>query len=115
MEGEHDVHRIREQLPESQLVHAVWVVLRPRQRHQVDHVDDADFELGQLLCFRMSAAATVSIVTTSPAHASTMSGSESPSSLPAHSQTEAPLVQCSIASIVRYCNCGCLSMTIRFR
>ena len=65
-------------------------------------------------CFRMSAAATVSMVTTSPAQASTMSGSSVPSSLPAHSQIEAPFAQCSIASsMVRYCSCGCLSITMR--
>ena len=43
-----------------------------------------------------------------------MSGSLVPSSVPAHSQIPAPRAQCSIASSMeRYCNCGCLSMTIR--
>jgi hypothetical protein len=46
--------------------------------------------LGRRLA-RMSAAATVSMVTTSPAQASTTSGSRSPSSVPAQVQIPAPL------------------------
>jgi hypothetical protein len=54
------------------------------------------------------------MVTTSPAQASTMSGSLVPSSVPAHSQMPAPRSQCSTAaSMLRNCNCGCLSITIR--
>ena len=65
--------------------------------------------------FKIWAAATVSIVTTSPAQASTMSGSVLPSSLPAQSQIPAPSAQCLIASsMVSHCCWGCLSITIRF-
>ncbi len=64
--------------------------------------------------FRICAAATVSIVTTSPAQARTMSGSLVPSSVPAHSQMPAPVAQCSTAcSMVSHCSCGCLSITIK--
>ena len=73
--------------------------LRPGQGHQVDDVDDPDLQLGQPLACRICAAATVSMVTTSPAQASTMSGSLLPSSLPAQSQTPAPRAQCSIGLV----------------
>src|SRR5664279_6619123 len=54
------------------------------------------------------AVAHVSMVGTSPAHASTTSGSPPPS-LVANFQVDAPREQCSSASsIVSHCSCGCL-------
>ena len=59
-----------------------------------------------------STAARVSRVGTSPAHAITTSG-PTPLSLLAHSHIPMPAVQCFIAaSIVRYCNSGCLPATM---
>ena len=49
VEGEHHVDPIGEQLAEEGVVHAVRVVLRPGQRHQVDDVDHPDDEVGQHL------------------------------------------------------------------
>ena len=60
------------------------------------------------------AAATASMVTTSPQLASTTSGSPSWSVL-AQSQVPYPRVQCSRAArMSRYWSWGCLSITIRF-
>ena len=61
----------------------------------------------------MSVAASTSRVGTSPAHASTTSGSWPGPSLLAHSQIPAPLVQCRTAeSMSSQSGDGCLPETI---
>ncbi len=74
VEGED--HRLvrREQIDEVGLVHAVRVVVGREQGHQVHHVDHTHLQFGDLLRSHQ-AAATVSMVGMSPAHASTTSGS----------------------------------------
>ena len=67
------------------------------QRHQVDDVDDADFQVREMLRSR-STAASVSSVGTSPPQAITTSGSP-PRSLLAHSQMPMPAVQCLTACV----------------
>ena len=68
------------------------------EAHQVDDVDDAHLELGQVLA-QERAAASVSSVGMSPQQASTTSGS-APSSFEAHSQMPSPRVQWTIASSI---------------
>jgi hypothetical protein len=61
----------------------------------------------------MSAAASISWVGTSPAQASTTSGSVPPESLLAHSQIPAPRAQCrAAASMSSQSGHGCLPATI---
>ena len=107
VEGEHDVHVVGEQLAEQRVVQTVRMVLRPRQTHQVDHVDHPGLRLGSRVS-RISAAAMISMVTTSPAQASTMSGSLLPSSLPAHDQIRLRGHSAQVASaMLSHCCCGC--------
>ena len=81
--------------------------------HQIDHIDDAHLRLGWAMR-RISTAASVSIVGTSPQQAITTSGSL-PRSLLAHSQMPMPAVQCRMAaSISSHWGAGCLPATTTF-
>ncbi len=76
---------------------AVGVFGRRLEAHQVDHVDDADPQARQGVRAGAAAAARVSSVGTSPAQASTTSGSW-PASVEAQSMMPRPRVQWVIAS-----------------
>jgi hypothetical protein len=61
-----------------------------------------------------AAAAIISSVATSPAHARTTSGSRS-TCVDAHGHADAPRAQCAIASSIdSHWSSGCLSMMTRF-
>jgi hypothetical protein len=72
-------------------VFGIWL-----QPNEVDDVDHPHRQIGQFVARRMSAAASVSSVGTSPAQARTPSGSDV--ELLAHSQIPSPRVQCAMAS-----------------
>ena len=113
MEGEDDRLVRREQLDESRLVHAVRMDLGGKSAIRSTTFTTRTLSSG---AFRRShhAAAIVSSVGTSPAQASTTSGS-TPRRCSAQSQTEAPRAQCSAAaSMSSHWSSGCLSITIRF-
>src|SRR3984893_13495754 len=76
------------------------------QYHQIHHVDDADADVGDIRA-QEGHEASVSRVGTSPAQATTTSGS--PTSLLAHRQIPAPTVQWLTAgSMASHCHSGCL-------
>jgi hypothetical protein len=90
VEGED--HRLvgGEQFVEILVFQAVRMLGLRLQHHQIDHVDDADADVGDVARSSVTAA-SVSSVGTSPAQAITTSGS--PSSLLAQCQMPAPAVQ----------------------
>ena len=99
VEGEDDRLVLGEERIEILVAQPVRMLARRLQRHQIDDVDHADFQFGQ--CWRrMSTAASVSSVGTSPQQAITTSGSP-PRSLLAHSQMPMPAVQCLTACVHR--------------
>ena len=73
MEGEDDRLVLGEELVEIDVAQAVRVLGLRLQLHQVDDVDHADFQVGQMLA-QMETAARVSSVGTSPQQAMTTSG-----------------------------------------
>ena len=84
-----------------------------QQPGHVDDVDDPDGQLGQVPAQQVRRRPAISWVGTSPAQASTTSGSRLPSSVPAHSQMPAPRAQWARASsMVSQSKQGCLPATI---
>ena len=89
--------------------------LRPGQRHQVDHVDHADPQLGQPLAQDLRGRDGLHgrrRRRRRPARCRARACRRRCRPTP---RSPAPRAQCSTASsIVSHCSCGCLSMTIRF-
>ena len=79
----------------GQAVRMLGFVLKP---HQVDDVDEADLQVGQVLPEQVDGRETPPASGRRRRVAMTTSGSLPSSSVPAHSQIPSPLVQCAIAS-----------------
>ena len=110
VEGEDDVGVAAEQLGEVLLGQPVRDGRRGGRAPSGRHVDDPDPQLGRVPA-QQPAAASVSMRRHVAGAAEDHVGLARRSSVPAHSQREAPAAACARASSkVRYCSCGCLSI-----